>query len=52
MVRNKGDIYMIDCNVIGSSEGISSDLKFSLMKLFHIIIFQKIATLVGNGGKF
>ena len=52
VVRNKGDIYMIDCNITGLSEESLSNPKFSLMKLFHSITFPKIATLVGDGGQF
>ena len=43
---------MVDCNVIGSSQSCSNDLKFLLMRLSHDITFRKVANLVAPGGPF
>ena len=52
ILREKGDVYLIDCNVTGSTEGSSDEPKFSLMHLFHSIIFPRIHDLVKPGGQY
>jgi hypothetical protein len=52
IVRQKGDAYLIDCNVTGSDEGTSDKPKFSLMSLFREHIFPKVGELVKDGGRF
>jgi hypothetical protein len=51
-IRKKGDPYMVDCNVTGSSTGTASDPKFALKDLFQETIFPTVAELVGTGGKY
>ena len=52
VVRNKGDMYMVDCNVTGSDPGTSDQPKFSLKGLFHDVIFPKVKALVESGGEY
>lgn len=52
MVREKGEVYMVDCNVTGSDEGSSDVPKFALKSLFEEILFPQIAALVAEGGKY
>jgi len=52
IVREKGDAYLIDCNVTGSNAGTSDKPKFSLKSLFEDQMFPKVAELVGSGGEF
>ena len=52
VVRSKGDVYWIDCNVTGSDEGTSDKPKFSLKRLLEDHMFPKIAKLVGPNGEY
>ena len=52
VLRRKGDVYLVDCNVTGSDEGTSDKPKFSLKRLLDDHMFPKIAELVGPGGKY
>ncbi|CAJ1931219.1 unnamed protein product [Cylindrotheca closterium] len=52
VIREKGDLYLVDCNVTGSSEGTPDDPKFALKKLFEHHIFQKLDGLVAAGGQY
>mmetsp|Transcript_10823 Transcript_10823/g.17324 ORF Transcript_10823/g.17324 Transcript_10823/m.17324 type:complete len:262 (-) Transcript_10823:61-846(-) len=51
-VRQRGQLYFVDCSVTGSDQGTSDDPKFSLKTLFHDVIFPRISTLVGPDGDF
>ena len=52
IVRRKDDLYLIDCCVTGSTDGTSTDPKFSLARLFRNGIRQRVKELVGPGGRF
>jgi hypothetical protein len=39
VIREKGDVYMIDCNVTGSDAGTSDNPKFSLKDFFEHSLF-------------
>ena len=52
VLREKGDVYMVDCNVTGSDPGTASDPKFPLKDLFQYTLFPEVARLVGPGGKY
>mmetsp|Transcript_26045 Transcript_26045/g.26462 ORF Transcript_26045/g.26462 Transcript_26045/m.26462 type:complete len:396 (-) Transcript_26045:7-1194(-) len=52
IIRQSGDVYLVDCNVTGSDEGTSSAPKFSLLSVFRDHIFPKVETLVGPGGQY
>ena len=51
-MHNKGDAYIINCNVTGSDEGTSDKPMFSLLALFSENVFPKIEGLVGLGHKY
>ena len=50
IVRNKGDAYMVDCNVTGADDRTLNAPKFSLKYLSEEQIFPKIVVLVAPGG--
>jgi hypothetical protein len=52
VVREKGDVYMVDCNVTGSDAGTSDKPKFSLKDLFEHSLFPRLVELVGDGGEY
>lgn len=52
ILREKGDAYMVDCNVTGSNQGTSADPKFSLKALLEDAMFPHIESLVGEGGAY
>lgn len=52
VLREKGDAYLVDCNVTGSDEGTSDAPKFALKTLFRDHIFPKVMEMVGPGGKY
>lgn len=52
IIRNKGDAYLVDCNVTGSNEGTSDKPKFSLLSLMRDHIFPKINDLIKPGGEY
>ena len=52
IIREKGDAYLIDCNVTGSDEETSDHSKFSLMSLFRDHVFPKVLELVIKGSDF
>ena len=52
VVRRKGDCYLVDVPVTGSSAGTSDDPKFSLLSLFEETVFPRIKQLVGPGGDY
>jgi hypothetical protein len=39
VIREKGDVYMTDCNVTGSDAGTSDKPKFSLLDFFEHSVF-------------
>ena len=51
-LREKGDIYFVDCSVTGSSEGTAKDPKFPLLEYFKHGVFPEIERLTKPGGKF
>ena len=52
IIRQKGDLFLVDCAVTGSEEGTSDNPKFSLKQLFETTIFLDVEKLVGPGGKY
>ena len=52
IIREKGNAYLIDCNVTGSDEGKADKTKFSLMSLFRDHIFPKALDLASKGSDF
>lgn len=50
--EEKGDVYDVDCAVTGSSPGTPSDPKCPLLPIFQNIIFPRIESMVGPGGKY
>ena len=52
IVREKGDVYMVDCNVTGSDVGTSDKPKFALRHFFEHSLFPRLDELVGNNGKY
>ena len=48
LVRRKGDVYFVDCNVTGSNEGSAKDPKFSLLKYFKHAVFPEIKAFIGK----
>ena len=52
VLREKGDVYDVDCAVTGSSPGTPSDPKCPLLPIFQNIIFPRIESMVGPGGKY
>ena len=51
-LREKGDIYYVDCNITGSSEGTAKDPKFPLLEYFKHAVFPEVQKLTGPGGRF
>jgi hypothetical protein len=52
VIRRKGDAFLVDCAVTGSSEGTDADPKFPLIRLFKNVIFPMVSDLVKEGGKY
>ena len=52
IVRRKGDCYLVDVAVMGSSNGTSEEPKFSLLTLFKDTLFPRIHELICPGGRF
>ena len=52
VIRKKGDIFYVDCNVTGTSHGTSADPKFALRDFFETTVFPSIQELVKEGGPF
>jgi hypothetical protein len=52
VIRKKGDAYLVDCNVTGSTYGTDSDPKFPLIKLFKEVIFPMMYNMVSPGEKY
>ena len=50
VVREAGDIYLVDCNVTGLSMGGTGNLKLSLWYLFEHEVFPAIEKLVAEEG--
>jgi hypothetical protein len=51
-LREKGDAYLVDCNVTGSNTGTASDPKFALKDLFEETVFPAVEEIIGAGGKY
>ena len=49
IIHEKGDIYMVDCNVTGSDAGTSDKPKFLLKHFFETELFPQIVELVCEG---
>mmetsp|Transcript_31480 Transcript_31480/g.45865 ORF Transcript_31480/g.45865 Transcript_31480/m.45865 type:complete len:197 (+) Transcript_31480:1130-1720(+) len=52
IIRQKGDLFLVDYAVNGSEEGAYDNPKFSLKQLFETTIFPDVEKLVGPGGKY
>ena len=52
IVREKDQMYLVDCAVTGSNIGTADSPKFPLMSYFEETVFPRIIALVGPGGKF
>ena len=52
ILRRKGDLYLVDCNVTGLSCGTDDDPKFALFNYFEGLVFEAVKDLVKVGGKF
>lgn len=52
VVREEGDIYMLDTTVTGSDKGSADKPKFTLRDAFEYGIFPAIRDLVGPGKKY
>ena len=53
VIRNKGDVYNVDCAVTGSNSGSNpNDPKCPLLPIFLEIIFPMILDLIKEGGKY
>jgi hypothetical protein len=52
VLREKGDVYMVDCNVTGSDAGTSDKPKFSLRDFFEHSLFPRVAEIVGHNGEY
>ena len=52
IIRQKGDLFLVEYAVTGSEEGTSDNPKFSLKQLFETTIFPDVEKLVGPGGKY
>ena len=46
LVRKKGDAYLVDCNVTGSSKGTEDNPKFPLKEVFQRAVFPAVDDLV------
>ena len=51
-VRERGDVYIVDCAVTGSSYGTVDDPKFPLEDFFRVTVFPEIDSLVRPGGRY
>ena len=52
VLRKKGDVYLVDCAVTGSSYGTSTDPKFPLKPFFELNVFPAVKELVKVGGEY
>jgi hypothetical protein len=52
VIRNKGDIYDVDCAVTGSNVGTTDNPKCPLLPIFYDTVFPRVEKLVGPGGKY
>ena len=50
--RKRDDLYLVDCAVMGVSEGTSKDPKCSLRNILEFGVFPEVKRLVGAGGRF
>ena len=47
--RRRDELYLVDCDVAGSSDGSSKDLTCSLQRIFEHNIFPMVKKLVEPG---
>ena len=52
LVRKKGNAYLVDCNVTGSSKGTEDNPKFPLKEVFQRAVFPAVDDLVQEGGPY
>ena len=52
VLKKKGDIYFVDCNVTGSSEGTARDPKFPFDQFFKHAGFPDFERLTCPNGRF
>jgi hypothetical protein len=52
IIRRKGDKYLVDCCVTGSTRGTIDDPKFALKDMFEFYVFPELLRLVGPGGEY
>jgi hypothetical protein len=52
VLREKGDIYLVDSTVTGSDAGTCRSPKYPLLPLFLDTVFPKVEALVGVGGHY
>ena len=52
ILRQKGDLYLVDCNVTWLTCGSYDDPKFALLSYFHELVFEAVKDLVKVKGKF
>ena len=52
VIGEKGEAYMVDCNVTGSDEGTSDTPKYAIKRFFKDTVFPKIQELVAAGSQF
>ena len=52
IIKNKGEINYVDCNVTGSNDGTSNNPKFQLKVFFEKYLFPVIDKLVCVGSPF
>jgi hypothetical protein len=52
VIRKKGDTYLVDCCVTGSTTGTATDPKFPLKLVFSNCIFPQLDELTRPGGQY
>jgi hypothetical protein len=52
IIRRKGDKYLVDCCVTGSTQGTIDDPKFALKDMFEFYVFPELLQFVGPGGEY
>ena len=52
IIREKDDVYQVDCAVAGSSEGNTNDPKCPLLPIFRETIFKQTESLTAAGQRY
>jgi hypothetical protein len=52
VIRNKNDVYNVDCAATGSNSGTPNDPKCPLLPIFLEIIFPMIQEMIQEGGTY